>query len=93
MEIVVGRLTNFRWNNLFITDKVAVFIANLVDIQDTRFILLDNFHTDKAIVFNLEKIDLYNSHHMLLHYVLLFPIRTQSDNCKIMLDKAKDILG
>ncbi len=93
MEIVVERSINCKRNNLFITDKVAVCIANLVHIQDTQFTVLNNLHTDKAIVFNLGKINLYNSHHILLHYVLLFPIRTQGYNYKIMLEKAKDIQG
>ncbi len=58
IEIVMEKSADFRPNNLSTTDKVVVFILDLVDIQDIPSIVLDEHRTNETFFFNLKKIHL-----------------------------------
>lgn len=89
--MVVKISADYRRNNLSTVDKVSVFIPEPVNIQNTQFIVWDEYCTDKTIVFNFKKINFCDSQYILLHYVFVFPTYIQSWNYKNMLETSENI--
>lgn len=56
IEMIVKKSADLRQDNFFTTDKVAVFILDFVDIQDTRSTVLNDWRTDRIIAPNFRKI-------------------------------------
>lgn len=68
---------DFNQNNLFTSEKFAVYIPDPWDIQGTWSIALDKDCTDWISVPNFRKINFCNSQYMLFYYVLLFQLGIQ----------------